>query len=240
MKLLRLLSIFGLFAASQVLAQDSASNKPITALIVGGGSSHDFQRWFGDADSATLREMKGVEVTYTEETDSIVPQLASLDVLIVSNNKPFAQAATREAIMNFVNSGKGLVIVHAGMWYSWGDWPEFNRVLVGGGARGHDRLGEFEVEVTQPAHPIMQGVPATFAITDELYYLEPDAAGTPIKALATAHSNRRNQTYPSVFVVEHPKARVAAIALGHDGRAHEHTAYKRLLQNAINWTARRE
>ncbi len=228
-----------LFNGCGTTARRSAANKPLNILMLGGGSSHDFQKWFGDADSATLRELPNVTATYTEAVDTIVPQLAATDVLYLSNNNPFTQAATRQAIMDHVNQGRGLVIVHAGMWYSWRDWPEFNRVLVGGGSRGHDRFGEFEVKVTDPAHPVMAGVPASFRITDELYWQESDPAGTPIKVLATAHSNQRNKTYPSIFIVEHPKARIVGIALGHDGKAHEHPAYKQLLKNAVSWAARR-
>ena len=64
--------------------------------------------------------------------------------------------------------------------------------------------------------------------------------GTPIKVLATAYSAARNKTYPQVYVVEHPKTRIAAITLGHDGVAHSHPAYQRLLKNAVLWTARED
>ena len=43
-----------------------------------------------------------------------------------------------------------------------------------------------------------------------------------------------------VFIVQHPQARIAGIALGHDRDAHTNPAYKRLLQNALRWSARRE
>src|ERR1051325_1339352 len=41
--------------------------RPLNVLILGGGSSHDFKRWYGDTDSATLRELPGASVSYTEE-----------------------------------------------------------------------------------------------------------------------------------------------------------------------------
>jgi type 1 glutamine amidotransferase len=40
-----------------------------------------------------------------------------------------------------------------------------------------------------------------------------------------------------IFVVEHPKTRIVGIALGHDGAAHDHPAYVRLLQNSLKWAA---
>jgi type 1 glutamine amidotransferase len=142
--------------------------------------------------------------------------------------------------MDFAASGKGLLLVHPALWYNWADWPQYNRVLCGGGSRGHDGYAEFEVTVNDPAHPLMRGVPARFTLRDELYWFEPDPQGTPIKVLATAHSPSKNKTFPMVFVVQHPQARIAGIALGHDGMTHDQPAYQRLLQNALRWAAGQE
>ncbi|MCC6820324.1 MAG: ThuA domain-containing protein [Verrucomicrobia subdivision 3 bacterium] len=166
--------------------------------------------------------------------------IAGVDVLIISNNKPFADAATKDAIVRHVQSGKGLIGLHPGLWYNWVDWPEYNRRLIGGGARGHDKYGEFEVLVSGPGHPLMRGVLAKFTLQDELYYFEPDAQGTPIKVLATAHSKAKNKDYPQVFVVEQSKGRVVGITLGHDAAAHDHDGYIQLLRNAVRWTAGKE
>jgi uncharacterized protein len=124
------------------------------------------------------------------------------------------------------------------MWYNFNNWPEFNRVLAGGGARGHDALGEFTVNVLNKEHPITRGVTPSFKITDELYYVTPDTNGTPIEVLAeTSPSKRYQKPHPSVFVVKHPQARIAGIALGHDARAHDLPEFQKLLVNAANWAA---
>jgi type 1 glutamine amidotransferase len=210
----------------------------IRTLIVGGGASHDYPRWFGQADTATLSADGKASVNYTEDTDSIGPALKDVDVLYLSNNKPFNDPATRKAIVDHVEAGKGLLLVHPGLWYNWKDWPEYNRVLCGGGARGHDKYGEFEVTLTGGVkHPVTAGVPASFKISDECYWFEPDGSGTPIEVLATAYSAQKGKSFPSVFVVKHPKARIVGIALGHDGKAHEHPAYKSILQNSLKWVA---
>ena len=65
------------------------------------------------------------------------------------------------------------------------------------------------------------------------------AQGTPIEVLATADSKIKNATFPQVFIVKHPKTKIAAITLGHDARAHDLQAYKTLLINAVNWTKQR-
>ncbi|MBM3830909.1 MAG: ThuA domain-containing protein, partial [Verrucomicrobia bacterium] len=204
-------------------------------LLIGGGSSHDFQRFFNLADVATLKAAK-FSVNYTESPLDFVDHVKNVDVLVLSVNTPaFTTPAARKALFDHVNAGKGVVLLHAGVWYNFGDWPEYNRELAGGGSRGHDRLGEYEVKATDGTHPIMKGVPASFRITDELYYFVPDAAGTPIEILATATSTAKPGTYPQVFVVKHAKARITGLTLGHDGRAHDLPEFKQLLVNSIEW-----
>jgi len=204
-------------------------------LLIGGGSSHDFQRFFNLADVATLKAAK-FSVNYTESPLDFVDHVKNVDVLVLSVNTPaFTTPAARKALFDHVNAGKGVVLLHAGVWYNFGDWPEYNRELAGGGSRGHDRLGEYEVKATNGIHPIMKGVPASFRITDELYYFVPDAAGTPIEILATATSTAKPGTYPQVFVVKHAKARITGLTLGHDGRAHDLPEFKQLLVNSIEW-----
>jgi type 1 glutamine amidotransferase len=77
-------------------------------------------------------------------------------------------------------------------------------------------------------------------VSDELYWFEPDPRGTPIKVLATAHSPSKNRTFPMVFIVQHPKARIVGITLGHDGVVHQHPAFQRLLDNALKWAAEKQ
>jgi putative heme-binding domain-containing protein len=207
-------------------------------LIVGAGSSHDFQKWFLEADSQTLA-IAGAKVQTSSDPNELDKFLDSLDVLYLSNNAPFTNQSTRQAILNFASTGKGVLLVHPALWYNWNDWPEYNRTLCGGGSRGHDRYAPFQVTVTDPGHPLMRGVPSQFTVSDELYWFEPDTTGTPIKILATAHSPSKNRDFPMVFVVEHPKARIVGIALGHDGSAHESAAYRTLLVNALKWAAQK-
>ncbi|MCO5052466.1 MAG: ThuA domain-containing protein [Verrucomicrobiae bacterium] len=212
----------------------------LKVLIIGGGESHDYQQWFNETDVRTLNQMDGVSANYTETTSGLADALKDVDVLIISNNKPFTDDATKAAIVRHVQNGKGLIGLHPGLWYNWKDWPEYNRTLIGGGSRGHDPLGKFDVVVTEPNHPLMRGVPAKFNLKDELYWFEPDPQGTPIKVLATAHSAQKNKPYPQVFTVEQPKARVVGITLGHDGDVHNHAAYIQLLRNAVLWSAGKE
>ena len=83
----------------------------------------------------------------------------------------------------------------------------------------------------------MKGVPASFDITDELYNYIADPNATPIEVLATATSPKSSKTFPQVWIVKHPKARIVGLTLGHDAKAHDLPEYQALLKNAIAWAA---
>jgi uncharacterized protein len=226
------------------VASDAVPAKPLTwgegtkVLLVGGGSSHDFNKFFNQADTAILKAAN-CSVNYTEDAATTARELSKADVVVLSVNKAGWDAPdVRKALFDFADAGKGIVLLHAGVWLNYPKWPEYNAQIVGGMSRGHDRLGEFEVKVLNASHPITKGVPDTFRITDELYYFNPDAAGTPIEVLAeTSTSTGTKKQHPSVWIVKHPKTRIAGIALGHDARAHDHPAFRALLQNAVKWAA---
>lgn len=212
----------------------------ISVLIVGGGSSHDFNKWYKEADSKILTEARNPAFTpsYTDKIDEAAKQIVAVDALLLPTNQlEFSAASIKTAMQARVEAGKGILLLHAGTWYMYKDWPEYNRTYVGGGARSHDKPAEFQVTVTQPNHPLMKGVPAKFKVTDELYHMIPDPQGAEIEVLATATSPISGKTFPSVWIIKHPKARIAAIAIGHDGRAHDLEAYQTMLKNATGWVA---
>jgi len=213
--------------------------KPGTkVLLIGGGASHDYQKYFNLADTATLNAAGGFSVNYTEDATVAAKELANADVAVISaNHGRFSALPFRAALKDFTDAGKGLVLLHPGLWYNWNDWPEYNKVFAGGGSRGHDKLGEFEVKVTQPQHPLLKGVASNFKITDELYYYTIDPAGSAVEVLATATSTLKPGTYPQVFTVKHPTSKIAGLTLGHDARAHDLPEYKTLLVNCVKWVS---
>ena len=206
----------------------------VRVLIMGGGTSHDFARNYQQIDAKTLREA-GDSVRYVDTWEDLASGLATADVLIQASNQTPPGGAVREKIMQFVRAGGGLIVAHAGVWYNWAAWPDYNQSLVGGGTRSHDKLGDFEVTVTHSEHPIMAGVPARFTVHDELYHQEIDPAGAPVEVLATAASTITGKTYASVWVVNGGHGRIVCIAPGHDDATHNEGAYRQLLVNAVEW-----
>lgn len=210
------------------------SESSFNILIVGGGEHHDFDRWFDREDREILSET-GAEVRYTDNPDEILPELSSLDILYLSNNQPLPEPELRSRIFDFVESGKGLLLVHPAIWYNWEDWPEYNRDLVGGGSHSHPPYGEFEVVVTDPDHPVMASVPERFTITDELYRFEKDEEGSDIHVLAVGIEEETGEEYPVAWTLEYGEGRVVNITLGHDEEAHRHEAFRAMLKNSIEW-----
>lgn len=220
-------------------AGGNASSKSIRVLIVGGGSSHNFDLWYKDADAKTLSKDGLSTVTYTSNTDSIAEYLKQTDVLLLSNNQPIKDVNVRKSIFDFAAAGNGIVLSHAALWYNWKDWPEYNLQLAGGGSKGHDRYGDFEFTVVNPNHPVTKGVEQKFTLKDERYYYIPDATGPGVEILASSSVAGSEKIYPSVFIIKNPKARIAAIALGHDAESHNISNYQTLLRNAVKWVAKR-
>ena len=206
-------------------------------LIVGGNASHDFERWFHMEDAATLNAA-GIRGGYTENPDGILGELDNIDVLYLANNQPLPDPNLRQAIFDFADSGKGLLLVHPALWYNWEDWSEYNRDLVGGGSHSHGPYGPFEVTVTNTDHPVMAGVPATFTTDDELYRFEIDPEGASMNVLAVGTEPDTGTQYPVVWTIDHPTRRIVCITLGHDGVTHQSEAYKTLLRNSVEWLVR--
>ena len=243
---IRTLLLAGLLPALTFLTQCKTSSstavksgKPIRVLLVGGGSSHDFNKWYKNADAQTLSRDGFATVTYVGNPDSIALYLPQTDVLYLSNNQPIANPAIRQSIMDFMKAGKGLLVAHAAMWYNWKDWPDYNQQLVSGGSRGHDKYGSFEVTVNEPNNPIMQGVEPKFTLKDERYYYIPDATGPGVEVLASSSVAGSGKIFPSVFIVKNPDARIVGLALGHDAESHDIANYQTLLRNSVKWLARK-
>jgi len=211
-----------------------AEPEPTRALIVGGNTSHDFERWFHIEDAATLN-LDGIVAGYTEDPSDVLPHLQEIDVLYLSNNQALPDTALRQAIFDWADAGKPLLLVHPALWYNWEDWPEYNRDLVGGGSHSHGPYGAFEVSVTQPDHPIMAGVPETFTLEDELYRFEVDPKGAGMNVLAVGTEPDTGTEYPVVWTIDHPTRRIVCITLGHDGVTHQSDAYKTMLRNSLAW-----
>lgn len=202
--------------------------------MVGGGSSHDFYKYYRIQDLALLNEITNVDAIYTENVDSIPIYLKSIDLLILSNNQPLNQSS-QKAIEKYISAGKPILLLHAALWYNWEDWPWYNKNIVGGGSRSHEKFQDFKNIVINPSHAITRDVDHEFIFKDELYRHQFDKNSSGINVLVIGQSLETNSLYPVVYTVKNQKTKIVGITLGHDHHSHDNPNYKKILTNALKW-----
>ena len=74
-----------------------------------------------------------------------------------------------------------------------------------------------------------------FKLRDELYQVSFEPGAKTQVLVETSVSGQTGKKHPSVWIVEHPKSRIVAIAPGHDGAAHREANFRKLLANAVRW-----
>jgi len=233
------LAFIGLVVSTQAQPASTPPAVPnIKIMMISGGWAHDYQTWYHNVDTATLNKAGYTNIEYTEDSDFTAKNLSNADLMIMSANKgDIDTPAFRNSISNYIDAGKGAVLLHATLWYNW-VWnkhlDEFNSELVGGGARDHDGEAPF-TEVIVKDHPVTEGLPKSFPVTDELYHTQPMAGAAPMEVLAMA--TRGDEKYPSVWITHYGKSRIVCIALGHDGESHNSPYYQKLLLNAVKWAS---
>jgi type 1 glutamine amidotransferase len=165
------------------------------------------------------------------------------DVLVLYDMVQDVPEERRTNLRNFVESGKGVVILHHALanfqkWEWWWRDVAAGRYLLepDGGRPGSTYQHDVWLQA-QPVldHPITRGVPPMF-IEDETYkgmWISPDVT----VLLRTGHPTSDG---PLAWISPYGKSRVVVIQLGHGSAAHRHPAYRRLVHNAIRWAAGKE
>jgi type 1 glutamine amidotransferase len=167
------------------------------------------------------------------------PKLHDYDAIVLNYmnwQSPDPGEEARANLQKFVESGKGLVLVHFACGALQG-WPEFAKIagrVWDPKLRGHDPHGKFTVEIAKPDHPITRGLKG-FETVDELYTCL--AGDAPIEVLATATSNVDKKVYPMAFVHRYGKGRVFHCVLGHDVKALSGEAVQELYRRGTAWAA---
>jgi hypothetical protein len=232
-----------------ITATSEDAPKRLRVLIVTGNDvgAHDW-RSTTPVTRAILEETKRFEVFVSEEPSVLeTGALMKYDLLLLNyRNAPEEKLgeAAQKNIISFLKSGKGLVAVHFVV-NAWGDWPEFSNIIgriwvgrrAGQGEKvsGHGPRGTFKVRVTAKENPIVQGL-ADFEADDELYARL--AGDAPIESLAMAYSADYSQKdEPMAWTLRYGEGRVFATVLGHDARARENPAFKKLLAQGSEWAA---
>ena len=164
------------------------------------------------------------------------------DVIIMYDFTRDLDDAGKANLRAFVESGKGVVVLHHAL-LNYQTWTWWSEEVVGGRYRlqreGQNRSSSVKNDqqiFVSPAgsHSILAGI-HPFHIEDEAYknlYMSPR-----IKPLLTTDNPTSDTNLAWIGPGE--KFRVAAIQLGHGHSAFGHPSYRRLVHNAVLWAAGR-
>jgi type 1 glutamine amidotransferase len=202
----------------------------IKTLVFAGGQIHDF-RGCGQAIREALAEKpEQFELTYLEEDlDRLVAALPRHDLLVFYYTIGEITDAQKNALLDWVASGKGYVGIHSAA-DSFRGCPEY-RSMVGGYFVTHPRYRDYQVSVADAEHPITQGL-VEFMIQDEQYILDYDPR---VHVLASAlHQGR---AMPVAWTKPWGEGRVFYLALGHDAPACRQEMFRLLVQRGAAWAA---
>ncbi|HKX31385.1 MAG TPA: ThuA domain-containing protein [Blastocatellia bacterium] len=164
------------------------------------------------------------------------------EVLVLYDHIRSLQPKQREHLQAFVESGKGVVILHHAICDSV-DWPWWYEEVAGGRwlfepfeGKPATTYRHDEDILVRPvgAHPITRGL-RPFRIWDETYkglWISP-------KVKVVLETDHANSDGPLAWISPYPKSRVIYLQLGHDRNAHLNPEYRGLVRNAILWSAGR-
>jgi uncharacterized protein len=214
-------------------------------LVVTGG--HGFQREpFFDVFRANTN-IAFTHAAHAKNTSSVYDRddLLTYDVVVLYDMVQNITDAQKKRILALTEKGTGLVVMHHAL-VNYQGWPEFEHIIGGTYPEPQDKRGQvtpelgYEHDVTVPVqvvarqHPVTAGV-NDFVIHDEIYWgyrTRPDV--TPL--ITTTHPKSGK---PLAWARTEKNSRVVYLQLGHDSGAYTNANYRRLVANAIQWTAKK-
>jgi hypothetical protein len=174
------------------------------------------------------------------------PDFSKYAVVLSNYNGQAWPEPVQAGLLKFVGNGGGLVIIHAAnnAFPEWGEWNKLiglgwrdnkfgDRVTVDengkpvrtekgeGPGAGHGPQHEFVIDVHEPEHPVMQGMPLHWLhAKDELYHGQ-RGPGADMHILASALSAKdkggTGDREPMIWWIPYGQGRVFTTVMGHVG-----------------------
>jgi type 1 glutamine amidotransferase len=212
--------------------------EPVRGLVITGGHDH-FTAFYSLFDGYKDLGRLPVASSATAFENDL---RGKYDVLILYDFSRDLSPAGRKNLFDFVESGKGIVVLHHAL-LDYQDWTWWYRDVVGGSyrlKREGDRPSSTvkngqQIHLTpEKDHPITAGLDP-FQVLDETYkgmYISPR-----VRPLLT--TDNPNSDRVLAWVGPCTTSRVVAIQLGHGPTVFSHPSYRTLVHNAILWSAGR-
>jgi len=161
------------------------------------GYFHGCIPWCAKAIEILGEKTGAYTVDFADEMSVFTPgNLAKYDAVLLNNTTglKFKDPAKRKALMKFVESGKGIIGIHAAT-DNFNEWPEA-AAMMGGVFDGHPwgGGGTWAVKNDEPGHPLNASFENKgFLIRDEIYQIKgPYSRDTHRVLLSLDMSNERN------------------------------------------------
>lgn len=181
------------------------------------------------------------------QTEAFTPRMRErFDVVVLHDMYESIGEKERSNLQAYVEAGGGVVSIHHAI-VDYASWPWWHEQVIGGKyfeqALGEHPKSQYKDDVqmvvrrapTGSGHPVIRGV-APLALEDEAYrgmWLSP-------KATVLMETDSPENDRAMVYVGPSDKARVVYIQMGHGDSTIRHPGYRRLVHNALLWTASRE
>lgn len=187
------------------------------------------------------------EVTITDDTNMLDPEkLAGYDAIILNNTTQWKlnDPKQREALLNFVKGGKGLIGIHAATdnFYNWPEGAE----MMGGLFDGHPWVAEgtWAVKIDEPKHTLNKGFDNKgFTVKDELYQIKAPYSRDKLRVLASLDMSkaqnkvggRKDNDNPLSWIHDYGKGRVFYCAFGHNDEVFWNKGIVQHYLDGIQW-----
>ena len=186
------------------------------------------------AELAPVLTEKGIELKYTDDPNHLSREhLNQFDGLIVYANIDSITKPQADALLEFVESGKGFIPLHCASYCFRND----ARVVKLIGAQFLRHGGEvFSTHIVRPDHPVMIGF-SGFESWDETYvhhkHNEKDRIVLEVRRQGMQADGNKQE--PWTWIRTHGKGRVFYTAWGHDQRTFTHPGFHNLVERGIRW-----
>ena len=251
------------------LREIETEQKTIRVLIVDGQNNHNWKATT-PVLRAILEDAGLFTVDVATSPKNIAefkPKFSDYDVVVSNYNGKDWPEETRNAFEEFVNGGGGFVSVHAAD-NSFRSWKAYNLMIGVGGWGGrnetdgpelywdgkkivrntekgrggsHGRQHPFAVELRDPLHPIVAGLPKVWMHAKDELYSNLRGPAQDLKVLATAFSAKNtggtDRHEPMLMVTRFGEGRCFHTTLGHHVEAMECVGFAYTLQRGTEWCA---